>query len=251
MFSLFGKRKKKQPARKDPATKKEAAMKILKRLKSKYNTDEQRIDFLQQEIKEVKKLLLKEKRKKKPDKRMLKRHFQSWKLKEKQMDTHLSYLTSTQKQIDSIETQVTASDTVELMKQSAQYIKANQPNVEEVEEVTADLTEQMDDLNEVNELIAEHGDTGLDEEEMMGELDELTESEDEVEDVELPEPTLTTGERQADLPVVPTSELPSVAQPQADKRAPSRIAVPVGVGGGTTKDTSNVDDEAELAAWFE
>jgi hypothetical protein len=137
------------------------------------------------------------------------------------------------------------------MKQSAQYIKANQPNVEEVEEVTADLTEQMDDLNEVNELIAEHGDTGLDEEEMMGELDELTESEDEVEDVELPEPTLTTGERQADLPVVPTSELPSVAQPQADKRAPSRIAVPVGVGGGTTKDTSNVDDEAELAAWFE
>merc|ERR1711971_1334496 len=104
-------------------------------------------------------------------------------------------------------------DSVAVMKQSAAFIKANQPNVEEVEDVTEALTEGMEDLEDVNNLIGEHANQGLDEDEMEGDLEDLLEEEDEEDeiDVELPDagllPTAAT-----ELPDAPETSLPEVKQ---------------------------------------
>jgi len=247
MFGLFGKKKKKKPVREDPATKKAKAMEVLNKLKMKYQTDEARLDHLEGEIKRVKKLLVTEKKKKKPDMRVIKRHFASWKMKEKQYDTYNNYLISTQKQIDSIETQMGAADTVALMKSSAAYIKANQPNVEEVEDVTSDLAEGVEDLDEVNNLIGEHANLGMDEDDMMGELEDMldAESEEDEIDVELPTPSAAVSTA-TELPDAPTADLPAVAEPTAAKTAAAPKRVPIAVGASSTTN----DDEAELEAWF-
>ena len=228
-------------------------MKVLNALKMKLQTDEARINHLEDEIKHVKKKLVTEKKKKKPDMRVIKRHFTSWKMKEKQYETYNNYLISTQKQIDSIETQMGAADTVALMKQSATYIKANQPNVEEVEDVTSDLAEGVEDLDEVNNLIGEHANMGMDEDDMMGELDEMLEGESEEDevDVELPTPSAATATAtHTELPDAPTAELPAVANPAvAQSTTPKRVPIAVGAASGPAS-TAVDDDEAELAAWF-
>lgn len=272
---LFGRKKEKKMVRKDPQQKKAEvcstvllfvslacnavilcvfmcvqAMAVLNQLQLKYETDEKRIAHLDQEMKQIKLLLLKEKKKKKPDMRFIKRHLNSLKLKDKQMATYDSYLISVQKQIHNIQAQMSAAHTVELMKQTSTYIKANQPNVEEVEDVTSDLAEAMEDLDEVNNLIAEHGSTELEDEDVMDELENLLEGESEEEeedvDVDLPEPKIATGSHAPELPAAPTTELPAVAQPAAAAPAPARVPVAVGTGGSS----GGGDDEAELAAWF-
>jgi hypothetical protein len=282
MFGLFGKKKpKEEVVRRDPAQKKAEAMQVLNKLKLKYQTDEERIEFLMQEIKRLKVKLLQEKKKKKPDKRVLTLHFNQWRLKEKQLETQISYQLSTQKQIISIETQISAGDMVANMKESARFIKMNQPSVEEVEDVTSDLTELMEDQEEVNTLIADQANTGIDEDEMEGLLneledeDDLEEGEEEDVDVDLPEPT-AGALRGPELPDAPTTDLPAVRKPvaaAAARAAPARVAVAVGSGGGGGGGGGSASasrsgaagggagaggggggaadaDEAELAAWF-
>ena len=149
-----------------------------------------------------------------------------------------------------------ASDTVSLMKESQQYIAANQIDVDEVDDITAELMNEMDTLEEVNNLIAEHGSTGLEEDEVMDEVDQWLdgeseeEEEDEEVDVDLPEPQVAVGAGAAAMPAVPTTQLPAVEQvAAAPARSPARVAVAVGAGGATASAPAD-DDEAELAAFF-
>ena len=67
-------------------------MALLNKLQLKQQTDEARIAHLEQEMKALKQLMLKEKRRKKPDKRVLMRHLNSLKLKEKQIATYVRCL---------------------------------------------------------------------------------------------------------------------------------------------------------------
>jgi len=243
MFGLFGKKKKKQQVvLQDPATERQEAQKVLNKLKQKQQTDEARVDRLSVEITELQKKMIKEKRKKKPDMRLIKRLFATVKLKQQQQDTYNNYILSGQKLINNVVMQIGAKETVARMRETQAFVSRNQPSVEEVENIKDALDDNMDELEGVNEIFAEHSDIGVDDDEMLAELDDLEEEfedEDEI-NAELPEANLPADMGET-LPDAPNADLPAVASASGAAAAPAarqRVAV------------AEDEDEAALRAAF-
>lgn len=243
-FGLFGKKKKKQQVvRQDPATERQEAQKVLNKLKQKQQTDEARVERLAVEIQELQKKMLKEKRKKKRDMRLIKRLYATVKLKEQQQDTYNNYILSGQKLINNVVMQIGAKETVERMRETQAFVSRNQPKVEDVENIKDALDDNMDELEGVNEIFAEHSDIGVDDDEMLAELDDLEDAFDEDEiDVELPDANLPAELGESALPDAPNAALPAVATASASAAAAAPAArQPVAV---------EDDDEAALRAAF-
>lgn len=144
---------------------------------------------------------------------------------DKQLQQIDGTLSTIEMQREALESANTNTNVLQTMSEAAKALKSahQHMNVDEVHDMMDDIAEQQDVAREISEAISNpvaFGDD-IDEDDLLAELEEL-------EQEDLDEKLLSTGEPVAELPEVPTSAL---AKPERRKKE------------------EDEDDMAELAAW--
>ncbi|XP_071520121.1 charged multivesicular body protein 4b-like [Panulirus ornatus] len=144
---------------------------------------------------------------------------------DKQLQQIDGTLSTIEMQREALESANTNTNVLQTMSEAAKALKSahQHMNVDEVHDMMDDIAEQQDVAREISEAISNPVAFGqdVDEDDLLAELEEL-------EQEDLDEKLLTTGEPVGELPEVPTS---SIARPERRKKE------------------EEDDDMAELAAW--
>jgi charged multivesicular body protein 4 len=121
-----------------------------------------------------------------------------------------------EQQMLALESQATTMETVKAMQQGARALKVGHAGMDadSVEEVMADIAEEMAQADEISKVIAAPADDVFDDDELLNELNELEELE--LESQLLEAPAIPTETREAapvlpELPAVPTAPISAVS----------------------------------------
>lgn len=218
-FNLFGRKKKQKPAKSTPAN----TLGAIKKLKGQVSNLEKRIELLDNRAQKLTREALQKKRA--GDRKGALFKLKQKKLAEKERDQLYSQVTNLETQLSAIESAATTKSTVDAMRVGKNALQDvnTQIDVENVELMKEEITEGMDDLNEVTNILGESLGGYEDEGEYEDELNELMEQD--AEDDLLNEPsigTLTPGTTLPPaLPTAPTDNItPTLNMPEAPTTTP-------------------------------